>query len=154
MSRSSKNRRHSRRSTNDLDYRFSERRIRRWTTILELIIAAGAVIGGVLAIIGAILADSDLAYGGLGVFSLILAAVLVVAAWLGGQSLARYGGFLGLLLMAGIGLGLGGWSIGPLWGWLGAFLFALAVIGFRWMRRRLLQRQAKPPTTTGGTRRR
>ncbi|GAB3918191.1 hypothetical protein GCM10011575_35070 [Microlunatus endophyticus] len=119
-----------------------------------MIIASGAVIGGVMAIIGAILADSGLAYGGLGVFSLILAAVLVVAAWLGGQALARYGGFLGLLLMAGIGLGLGGWSIGPLWGWLGVFLFLLAVIGFRWMRRRLLRRRATPPLFTGETRRR
>jgi|GEM_PF-1847932 len=111
-------------------YRLSERTIRRWTRGLLYALLIGFAVGIVLALLGLILRNDDLPPFGLGVAALWTLVVLLTAAIVGGQTLGRFGGLVGVALIVGMVLGLAGGLIAPWVQWLGYGLAALAVIGF------------------------
>lgn len=108
----------------------SPRTIRRWTRALIWTMVAGIGIGALIALVGVLVGDDTLPDLGLGVGALAVLLTLLIAAYVGGQTLARFGGLVGLALIAGIVLGLTGDSIAPWVMWLGIALAVLAVAGF------------------------
>ena len=108
----------------------SERTINRWTRVLIYAMVGGFAVGGVIALVGVLVHNDDLPPVGLGLAILWALLVLVVAAFLGGQALGRFGGLVGLALIAGIVLGLAGGLIAPWVQWAGIALAILAGVGF------------------------
>lgn len=109
-------------------YRLSARTISRWTRVLVFTMLGGYAIGAVIAIIGLIAQDDTLPALGLGVAVLVTAVALVGGAFLGGQTLARFGGLVGLAVLAGAGLAIGGGAIAPWVPALGAAIAVLSII--------------------------
>ncbi|NUU08408.1 hypothetical protein [Leifsonia sp. C5G2] len=111
-------------------YRLSERTIQRWTRGLIYAMLIGFAIGGVIALVGVIINNNDLPPLGLGLAVLWALVILLIAAFMGGQALGRFGGILGLALIAGIVFGLTGDLIAPWVHWAGLAVAVLAGIGF------------------------
>jgi len=108
----------------------SERSIARWTRSLIGAMLIGYGVGIVIAVIGLIVRDDDLPALGLGVGVFVTLVVLVIAAFVGGQALGRFGGLIGLALIAGIVLGVAGGLIAPWVRWVGIAVAVLAAAGF------------------------
>jgi len=108
----------------------SEQTIRRWTRWLTRPLLVWCAIGIVVSIVGLIQHDDTVMALGAGFVVLGIFFALVVAAFLGGQTLARFGGLVGLALVAGIVLGVAGGLVAWWVTLLGVALFVLAVIGF------------------------
>ncbi|WP_354566681.1 hypothetical protein [Glaciihabitans sp. UYNi722] len=112
-------------------YRYSMVFINRMTGVLIIVMLA--CIGGAFAV-GAIGGDDAPAWVeplAIGVLIGGIGLPLLIAAWLGGSSLHRYGGWAGALLIVGMALGVTGqlmeiWT----WFWIGAGIDALCVLVF------------------------
>jgi hypothetical protein len=103
---------------------------RRWRRGLLWTILAGFAIAIVVSLAGVVLGDDTLPPLGLGIAVLGLVVALVLAAYLGGQALARFGGLVGLALVAGVVLAFAGGLIAGWVQWVGIGVAVLSVVGF------------------------
>ncbi|SDG98033.1 hypothetical protein SAMN04515691_3891 [Leifsonia sp. 98AMF] len=110
-------------------YRLSARTINRWTRVLTYTMLSGYAVGAVVALIGLLIHDDTMPALGLGVAALVTAVALVGGAYLGGQSLARFGGLVALGFLAGVGLAIGGKALASWVPALGVVIAALSTIG-------------------------
>ena len=95
-------------------YRFTDRTIKVWTTVLSLSIPILLVIGGLVTYISSVIADANDTESNPGIIAGVIIRVsgvvlpLLAAAALGGESLHRGGSVVGILLAAGLlGTGVG-----------------------------------------------
>ncbi|GAA2086806.1 hypothetical protein GCM10009840_25680 [Pseudolysinimonas kribbensis] len=114
----------------DGTYRLSGRAIRIWTRVLVLVIVIGVVVGGAGLIVAAAVDSEVLAIAGMSTLGAAILLPLLLGAYLGGESLARFGGLVGLVLVAGMIVGATGSVIGSWIAWLGLALVLLATAGF------------------------
>lgn len=114
----------------DGTYRLSERAITIWTRVLVAVIIAGAAVGLTLIIVAAVLESDVVAIVGMSVLGAGILLPLLLGAYLGGESLARFGGLVGLALFLGIVGGAAGLVLHQWWVWLGLGLLVAATIGF------------------------
>lgn len=110
-------------------FRLSARTINRWTRVLMYTMLGSYALGAVIAIIGLIMGDDTMPALGLGVAILGTAFGLVGGFYLGGQTLARFGGLVALAFPVGAGFAIGGAAIAPWVPALGAGIAVLSVIG-------------------------
>jgi MFS family permease len=108
----------------------SDQTIQRWTRWLTRPLLVASAIGIIITVVGLVQHDDTVMAFGVSFVVLGILVALVIGAFLGGQTLARFGGLVGLALVAGIVLGLAGGLIAWWVTWLGVALFVLAIIGF------------------------
>jgi MFS family permease len=108
----------------------SDQTIQRWTRWLTRPLLVASAIGIIITVVGLVQRDDTVMAFGAGFVAFGIFVALVIGAFLGGQTLARFGGLVGLALVAGIVLGLAGGLIAWWVTWLGVAIFVLAVIGF------------------------
>jgi hypothetical protein len=125
----------------DTNYRYSDKFIKRMTTLLIVPIFAGPAIGFALGALGDVFFDnSNYGYETPGWYTAIaisfliggIALPLAVGAWLGATALNKYAGPVGLLLVFGIGAAAAGSTIADsvMWTWIGIGAMVLSVLLF------------------------
>lgn len=101
------------------NYRYSDAFIQKATNWLVAMVFIGPALGALMAFIGSTIYGSDFplwltvialtfTFGG-------IALPLLVGAWFGGQSIHRFGGWVGLLLMLGLGATVAGQGMDTGW---------------------------------------
>jgi hypothetical protein len=114
----------------DGTYRLSQRTIRIWTRVLVAAIFVGLAAAIVVFVIAGILESEFLSIVAASILGAAILLPLLLGAYLGGESLARFGGLVGLVLVAGMVLGATGMVTKAWFGWLGLGLVLLATVGF------------------------
>jgi len=125
------------------NYRLPEKVINRWTRICVTVLIGSIVVGFGAGAGGGATGDAadDRHSAALGVVSVVLLVIAIVfgaggfvfalgaSAYLGGESLQRGGGWVGILLIIGLLGASAGWALGPVWGVAGIVVMVLGVVG-------------------------